>query len=131
PNIQTNPFISDGTQSRLKFVQAVSTLRKHMDQGMRCNTRRTDESNVGSGWQLDTQDPYGSPNLWWDFTGVLANQFPITANDNPDRALTYFTDWNFADALYVDDRFEMYVVYYTTNQPAIQPRTLGKKKWNW
>lgn len=129
-HIQTNAFISDGSQSRVKFVQAVSTFRKRMERGMRCQTRRASESNVASGWQLDTQDPYGGPDRWVDFSGVLALQFPMTTDDNPSNALTVYTNWQFVDALYVDDRFEMYLVYYSTN-PGIPSKPLGKIKWSW
>lgn len=43
-----------------------------------------------------------------------------------------YNDWDFVDSLYVDDRFEMYLVYYTMDPrtPGIQ-RPLAKLVWNW
>jgi len=130
-HVDTDPIISDGSQSGVKFVQAISTFRKEMAQGMRCITQRADESNVASGWQLDTERTYGATS--WNFASpVFGLSFDIGVNDNPSHALTQFTDWDFNDATYVDDRFEMYIVYFTGNadNPTRQ-RSLGRYRWNW
>jgi len=51
--------------------------------------------------------------------------------DYPNQALTFIALWEHVDALEVDDRFQMYVVYFTFNSqvPSIS-RTLGKLEWN-
>ena len=127
-------LLSDLTKSGVKYVQAVSAFRKHIDRGLRCNTRRIDQANIASGWQLDSNDPYGGGNefLPLSVTDSLGYEFGFPTDDSPGRALTVFNDWDFVDSLYVDDYFEMYVLYYTLNQttPAIQ-RPLGKLAWNW
>jgi len=127
-NVETDGFISDGSQSAIKFVQAVSTFHKQMAQGMQCFTRRTVESNVASGWQLDTENPYGNDS--WDFSNL--SSFHVETNDSPSHPLTRFSDWDFNDAAYVDDRFEMYIVYFTgsAGNPTRQ-RALGRYRWNW
>ncbi|HBB95274.1 MAG TPA: hypothetical protein DC054_07765 [Blastocatellia bacterium] len=97
---------------------------------MQCFTRRTDESNVASGWQLDTEKTYGD--ISWSFGSVLGLSFDVGTDDNPSHAVTQFSDWQFNDAAYVDDRFEMYIVYFTGNadNPTRQ-RALGRYRWNW
>ena len=55
-------YLSDPAESGIKFVQAVSVYRKRLRDGnTQCFTARSSESNVASGWQLDTSDPYNHP----------------------------------------------------------------------
>lgn len=112
----------------MKYVQAVSIFHKFMSRGVRCHTRRVSESDVASGWQLDTIDPITS----MDFSGLLT-AIGIDADDSPGAALTWFTDYEFKEALYVDDRFEMYLVYYSGSDPHNPPiqRPLRKYSWNY
>jgi hypothetical protein len=131
-SVSAPSFISDPSQSGIKYVQAVSGYRKQMKGGnLKCETKRTDPSNVDSGWQLDTEDPYV-------FTEYPVHRFSEGNNltmptvDNPALPVTFITPWEWVDALQIDDRFEMYVVYFTfdeTNPPT--KRTLGKLVWNW
>jgi len=98
---------------------------------VKCWTHRVAESDVTSGWQRDTNDPYGITSSD-DFSGLLTS-LGIDTNDSPGHPLTGFTDFDFVDAAYVDDRFEMYLVYYSGTDaahPLIQ-RPLGKLTWNW
>ena len=119
-------FISDPSQSVMKYVQAISTYRKAITSGnLVCMTGRSDPSSVASGWQLDTTDPYTDPHLFTE-----GNDFPMQAQDYPSQNLTAVLDYEMRDSLYVDDQFEMYVIYYTTNVSAIQ-RPLAKVVWNW
>jgi len=113
----------------VKYVQAVSLFHKFMSRGVRCHTRRTSEFDVASGWQLDTKDPITS----LDFAGEVLTAIGIDANDSPGVPLTWFTDYEFKEVLYVDDRFEMYLVYYSGNDPHSPPiqRVLGKYAWNY
>jgi hypothetical protein len=130
-HVNADPFISDPTQSGVKYVQAVSAFRKFVSRGVRCWTHRVAESDVTSGWQRDTNDPYGLTS-YSDFSGLLTS-IGIDTNDSPGHPLTGFTDFNFVDAVYADDRFEMYIVYYSGTDPAHPPiqRPLGKLTWNW
>jgi len=131
-------FISDPRQSGVKYVQAVNTFRKKMERGLRCDTIRTDESDIGSGWQLDTSDPFSTAFGAVNYFSLLGSPgmgdtLPLQAEDPPGRALTGFVDYHFLDTLYIDERFETYVVYFTGNNPANPPiqRPLGKLVWKW
>jgi len=137
-SIQVPTFLSDPAQSGVKYVQAVNTFRKKIAGGMRCDTRRSTETDLSSGWQLDTSDPFkrGLGELQY-FTIIgspgLANGFSIGVDDYPGRAVTGFVDYDFLDSLYIDERFQMYVVYFTGPEPS-QPRLqrpLGMMEWNW
>ncbi|HZI88340.1 MAG TPA: DUF4214 domain-containing protein [Pyrinomonadaceae bacterium] len=126
--VQVNQFISDPTQSGIKMVQAVSSYRKEMIAGnLKCSTRRSDPSNVASGWQLDFADPYPHAEVHRFSEG---NTLTTHAEDTPSQNLALVTSLEFVDAVQVDDRFEMYVVYFTFD-PANSPitRTLGKLEW--
>ncbi len=66
-------------------------------------------------------------------SALLGNDFSIGTDDFPGRALTGFVDYHFLESLYVDDRFEMYIVYFAGADPAhpsIQ-RPIGELPWNW
>lgn len=127
------PFISDPAQSGIKYVQAVSAFRK-MARGANlvCHTKRSSDSNIASGWQLDTHDPYdpgGYPAHWF----TEGDDLTMPTVDYPKTSLTFILDKEFVDSVYVDDQFEMYVVYFTGNNPTSPglQRTLGKLVWNW
>jgi hypothetical protein len=131
-SVHAPTFISDPAQSGIKYVQAISTFRKENRVGLRCVTKRSSEANIGSGWQLDTQDPYV-------FSGDLIHRFSegndltMVTVDYPGNTLTLISAYEFSDVLYIDDRFEMYVVYFTGSNattPLFQ-RPLGKLVWNW
>jgi len=135
----TPTFISDPTKSGVKFVQAISTLRKRYEMGLRCDTHRTDEGNIASGWQLDTTDPYseglGALQRFSILGTPLApgSDFSIATDDFPGSALTRVFDYQFVHAMYIDDRFETYVVYFagdSAGTPLFQ-RPLAKLVWNW
>lgn len=130
-------FISDPSQSGIKFVQAISTFQKRMDMGLRCLTGRTSEGDIASGWQLDVRDPmsidFGSIRY---FSGALpgsGNTIGIGAEDSPGSILTGSVDYHFRDSLYEDDRLITYVVYFTGDDAAHPPlqRPIGKLAWNW
>jgi Domain of unknown function (DUF4214) len=128
-SVQVNPFISDPTQSGIKLVQAISTYRKQMIAGnLKCLTRRSDPSNVASGWQLDGVNPYTFAEVHRFSEG---NTLTTRGDDTPGHNLTFITPLEFVDAVQIDDRFEMYLVYFTFD-PANSPitRTLGKLEWN-
>jgi len=120
-------LISNPAQSGIKYVQAVSTFHKAFKRGMRCTTKRNAETDVESGWQLDGSDPYSltPPKLF-----SAGNDLPLDTVDAPGAALTGIQNYDFSDALYVDDQFQMYLVYFTTNSPAIN-RPLARVPWNW
>lgn len=129
-SVQVSPFMSDPTQSGIKMVQAVSTHRKQMIAGnLRCSTRRSDPSDVASGWQLDGSNPYQNSEVHRFSEG---NTLTTRGDDTPGHGLTFITPLEFVDAVQIDDRFEMYVVYFTFDaaNPPIS-RTLGKLEWNW
>ncbi len=133
-SIHVPTFISDPDESGVKYVQAVSTFRKKVERGLRCDTHRSDELNIDSGWQLDTSDPAGGVQYFWiiGFPGI-GNDFSTGMEDYPGRALTGFVDYHFLDSLYIDERFETYVVYFTGSDPAhpLMQRPLGRLAWNW
>jgi hypothetical protein len=134
--VDVDSFISDPTKSGVKYVQAYSTYRKIMSRGIRCLTDRSSESDVASGYRADrglddTKDIYDKNNFM-DFAGLLTS-IGIYENDSPGQGLTGFDDWAFVDAVSIDDRAEMYLVYYSSSDPYNPPiqRPLGKYAWNW
>jgi hypothetical protein len=125
-------FISDPSQSGIKYVQAVSALRKKVSRGLRCITGRSTESDIESGWQQDGADPY-NPGDYPPHFFSEGNDLTMPTVDYPKELLTFFGPWEFVDSLYVDDQFWMYAVYFSgsdPSHPAIQ-RPLGKLRWNW
>lgn len=128
--VHANTFISDPTKSGIKYVQAVSSYRQVMQSGnLLCNTKRSDPSNIDSGWQLDDADPYV-----FDCCPVHyfseGNDVSMHSHDYPGLGLTRVTDYEMIDAVYIDDRFQTYLVYFTNTTPSIQ-RPLAKLPWNW
>jgi len=124
-------FISDPAQSGIKYVQAVSAWRRWNAVGQRCITIRSSESNVESGWQRDSNDPYdpgGYPPMFFS----QANNLSMPTIDYPKNNVTFIQPADFKDALYVDDQFWMYVFYFagSASNPVIQ-RPIGRLRWNW
>jgi len=133
--VDVDSFISDPKKSGVKYVQAYSMFHKLMSRGIRCETSRSSEADVASGWRADRQDPTKdiySLDSFNDFSGLLTS-IGIDENDSPQRVLTHFYDDEFVDALYVDDRAETYLVYYSGSDPYNPPiqRPLAKYAWNW
>jgi Carbohydrate binding module (family 6)/F5/8 type C domain len=134
-------FISDSTQSGIKYVQGVSAFRKEMSRGVRCSTKRSAEDDVASGWQLDTEDPVTCCHLftvqYFSLLEVVpfspGHEMQIGVEDYPSQELTGLADYRFIDSLYVDDKFQMYLIYFTGPDPSHPPikRPLGKVAWNW
>jgi hypothetical protein len=130
-------YLSNPSQSGIKFVQAVSAYRKRLVNGnTQCWTNRSSESNIASGWQRDA-DPYnqpGHPVRYFSEGNVLA----MSNLDAPGEALDLSNSY---DAFYVADYFETYVFYFTGDpaQPTFQ-RAIGlsgsgnpyaRLAWNW
>lgn len=132
-SVHAPTFISDPSQSGIKYVQAVSAFRKKNRVGLRCDTRRSSESDVASGWQLDTEDPYVFLPEFPVHRFSEGNDLTMLTVDNPANAVTFILPKEFIDVLYIDDRFEMYVVYFTGSNPAAPgfQRPVGKLAWNW
>jgi hypothetical protein len=132
-SVHAPTFISDPSQSGVKYVQAVSAFRKKNRVGLRCDTRRSSESDVASGWQLDTEDPYVFLPEFPVHRFSEGNDLTMLTVDNPANAVTFILPKEFIDVLYIDDRFEMYVVYFTGSNPAapVFQRPVGKLAWNW
>src|SRR5205807_6171741 len=98
-------LISDPSQSGIKYVQAASAFRKRTALGLRCLTKRSDESNVTSGWQLDGGDPYNPGGYYPVHYFSEGNDITIPTADYPGDILTFVSSYFFVDSLYVDDRF--------------------------
>ena len=134
--VDVDAFISDPKKSGVKYVQAYSGYHKLMSRGIRCITDRSSEGGVASGWRADREDPNKniySLESFMDFSNVVLTSTGIDEDDSPGQALTHFNDDEFVDAVYVDDRAEMYLVYYSGVDPYNPPieRPLGKYAWNW
>ncbi|HWN11639.1 MAG TPA: DUF5050 domain-containing protein [Pyrinomonadaceae bacterium] len=127
-------FLNDTSQSGLKYVQLVSAFRKSLVYGsIVCTTARTQENQPDTGWQLDTTDPY---NTGGDLLSDPPKRFSgqsvtMIAEDSPKSALQLYPDtydaYSELDAHFVDDPFEMYVVYFvgaSASNPTFQ-RVLG------
>ena len=128
-------YLSDPAQSGIKIVQIISALRKGMVFGsVACHTARSSESDIQSGWQLDTTDPYD------DTETTSVKRFSENAtlalrdSDSPSTLLRLLKNpehFNFTsmDALLVDLYFETYVVYFTgdsgRNTAPIFQRAIG------
>ena len=127
-------FISDPSKSGIKYVQAIKTFSKEIKGGnLLCNM--LDPANNAPGWELDSDnpfDPYVLPGYPVHYFSE-GNDLSMHTHDYPDYKLTRVLDNEMRDALYVDDQFEMYVVYFAgnPNSPnAGSQRPLGKVPWN-
>ena len=144
-------YLSNPSQSGVKFVQAVSTFSQRLRDGnTECHTARNagtcvasgwqSEECVASGWQLDTTDPYNLPtdsNPPRYFSE--GNTLVMSSRDSPGETLEYSN--LSVDAFTRSDQFETYLVYFTGNpfQPTFQ-KTLALQgsgfpysriAWNW
>ncbi len=125
-------FISEPSQSGVKYVQAISAFEKYTQRGMRCVTHRNSETNVDSGWQLDTSDPANLPGYPIHRFNE-SNDLTTLMVDAPKQPLTGISSWEFRDNAYIDDQFLMYLVYFVGSDPAnpsIQ-RPIGQLRWTW
>jgi Tol biopolymer transport system component len=118
--IPTATYLSNPAQSGIKFVQALSTYNKRRHKGNTdCLTARSSELNVDSGWQLDTTDPYNNTKYFSEGSTLTLddNDNPFTQIEMPVTQEGFYSD----DAHYVDDRFEVYLYYFTTNASNQDP----------
>ncbi|MGI8995369.1 MAG: DUF4214 domain-containing protein [Pyrinomonadaceae bacterium] len=130
--IPSAQYLSDPAQSGVKFIQFGSEYRKFKTDQQRvslltggvsdtdgrdlCETGRSSQDNIDSGWQLDSDQVYGVE-MRFSQGNVLTNQAedrPSRVLDRPgtDPALTYMYD-----AFYVETSFEMWVYYFTGSDP--------------
>jgi hypothetical protein len=124
-------LLSDPAQSLIKFVQITSSLRQRQVMGQSgYDCKSSLERNPP--WMLDTSDPYdqtrGQEKGYVDF--ATANPATIKTGDNPGEYVDtagYFPSFNY---FYVNESFEMYVVYFTSNDPTIQI-PLSRIRWRW
>lgn len=138
--IPASQYLSDPQQSGIKFVQAVSVFRKRLNNGnFQCFTRRNSETDAASGWQLDTTDPYNHFNhpvrRFSDGNTLTMSDFDAPATRLDGSMIEY-------DAVMVDDRFEIYVVFFVGNDPANpvfqralrvlnSPSPISRIAWSW
>jgi hypothetical protein len=99
-------------------------------------TKRSDEFNVDSGWQLDGRDPYTpSPNdpAYTPPRFTAGNDLTMQTVDYPAQSLTGPGAHLFVSSEYIDDQFWMYVVYFAGDDPTapVIQRPLGRLSWNW
>lgn len=134
--IPSGAYLTDLSQSGVKYVQTVSAMRKtRLSSGtISCFTRRTgSEDNVNSGWALDDNPAAGAGDPMSNDPMALrtfstGNALAIVASDTPGTAWR----WNAYDVLKLDDRFQTFVVYYVGNPktPVYQKR-IGSLHWEW
>lgn len=108
-------YLSNPAQSGIKFVQAVSDYRKRLRDGnLQCFTARSSESNIASGWQLDTVDPYNHSQHPPQFFSQ-GNTLTMSDFDAPGSRIEGTTNGTFFsnDAFLVSGTFEVYVFYFT------------------
>lgn len=134
-NLPLGPYLTDPSATGIKYVQSVSAMRKvRRDTGtVECLTGRVSEDNVESGWSLDDDpstgngDPYSSdPQSLKRFSEDTTQT--ITTEDSP------ISRWarDILDARKNDDRFQMYVVYFTGHpRTPIFQRRLASLSWSW
>jgi hypothetical protein len=112
--IPQGSYLSDPAESGIKFVQSVSAYRKRLiDGNIQCFTARTAQS---AGWQLDSGDPYDSATNHYFSEG---NTLDMNDFDDPGGLIEneYVSD----DAQFVDNQFETYVFYFTTDATNHDP----------
>ena len=123
---------------RIKYVQIVSsyskrTLKPEAGGATQCRTKRTAQDKTDTGWALDKGDPYApATGSYGGLPGISAFTYStgtaeIGANDSP------FSTVNTVQDFFRNDVFEMYVVYFTGDDPA-KPRTqrvIGVLRWDW
>lgn len=124
-SIPNDTYLSDPAQSGVKFVQLVSGLRKKYSLGnVRCRTARASENDSTTGWQLDSDDPYRLESVKRFSAGNVINAVETDTPTHylgegfmvgPDDPVLAYAEY---DAFYAEDQFEMYVVYFTGNNPG-------------
>lgn len=125
-------YISAPDESKLKFVQLVNTFSKERKLGssnFQCQTARLYDNETTSGWQLDTSDPYSRlEESLKNFRDLSADgTLTIQTNDSPGHEVDGPVAGTL-DYLYLDWRFEMYVVYFVDRRASVQ-RVLAKVPW--
>ena len=114
-------YLTDPAQSGIKFVQAVSAYRKRVRDGnVECFTARSSESNIASGWQLDTIDPFNHAFIHPPRYFSQGNSLTMGDFDGPGAWIegTFNSVFYSYDAIYISDSFETYVYYFTGTDPA-------------
>jgi hypothetical protein len=126
--IPAGPYLSDPAQAGIKFVQIVNTQRKAFMWGDTWCWGTRNRQPPAPDWMLDTVDPY-SPPVWFT-SGNSASQHD---EDSPLRMLITNTPppdaepYRSIDAYSVDEKFEIYVIYFVGNNPSspILQRPIG------
>jgi hypothetical protein len=125
-------YISDPSDSKVKFTQYVNLFERRSHGGVtECSTLRAFEDDLSTGWTVD-RDPYGRSfrvNAT-DFTESNFSNRPVSLVSINDRD-TPRTAIDGNDTYYIDDRFELYVVYFTG--PLLTPdlqQPIGVLEWN-
>ena len=129
--VHAQDFISEPSQSGIKYVQAISVFEEYTQRGFRCVTQRPTRGQVEDGWQLDTSDPY----LIRDYPVHRFNEgndLTMPTVDAPRQPLTGAEAWEFRDNAFLDDQFIMYVVYFVGSDPGhpLVQRPIGQLKWS-
>ncbi len=107
-------YLSDPSESGFKVLQAANVYRKIVDSGnFKCYTARTAQD---AGWRRDFDDPFVGasdsryPTAHYFSEGNVVN---MTIFDPPGFQVA--NEYVSYDAAFVDDHFEDYVVYFTTD----------------
>lgn len=122
--IPTGTYLSDPAEGGIQFVQSGSPYRKRLvDGNMQCFTNRTASSE---GYSLDGPYPYDADRSRYFSEGFvlqdirdydppgLSVEFPDLTDNPPFPEVS-------TDATFIDDQFETYVVYFTTNPTNRDP----------
>jgi Tol biopolymer transport system component len=141
-------YLSDPAESGVKFVQAVNVFRKKLTNGNTdCYTARLLE-NDQEAWQKDNVDPFMHPIHPIHYFSGGSRTIGMAEHDAPAAFLEGTANGHFFsdDVNFVDDKFETYVFYFTTNPSAPDPgnpifqRPIGLQgssypyaamKWSW
>jgi len=115
-------YLSDPAESGIKFIQAIDSFRRRVEEGnIQCYTVRPYDYQSGSGWQLDTQDPYNHtahpPRYFSEGNALVMGDF-----DSPAAQIERdYVDFYSEDARLIDEKFEVYVFYFTTDPANRDP----------
>jgi hypothetical protein len=115
--IPNNTYISDLGDAGIEFRQIVSVYYQRMNNGrLECKTARLPQSDRETGWQLDGSDPFQSgahpiPSFHDGMT-IRADEFDAPGSPLDGRQDSDGSPFQI-DALFIDHRFETYVLYYT------------------
>lgn len=124
--------ISNKAESKLKFLQIVNTYTKRVKTTTgECQelTKRPSKDDTSTGWMLDDSDPYGlnSPRPGvgkvFEYNSRGVN---VSMDDSPDTPLE--DGYNYT----IDDRFKVYLVYYTGSDTQPQnEKAIGLLEWSY